>query len=314
MSQREYDNFIENLRKWKDAHAKEYDTFVEMMNQKSDIGYAKILHVASSFYKQYGGRIRKNLNEGAFDDYREIEKQFIQSKLGESLIKSIESPQKDLTLPLMLSWMHFGKAYERMIENGKEFCKNPKVPYVNKICVDLISNFVISGSIISGLRTKSYWEDYLNQMQAIDEGNYLKLPEDLPKSKDKKAGRQARKSKLSELFEKTVIQEEAILDYVGHSMRGIQTGKDLAYLRIAMEELDFIPKKLEHTEYCKALELEFGKPVTIGYDAIRTYYNKLTKIGEGSIKKGKDTDPSTRREIDLIKSELSRLNSINSNN
>lgn len=347
MGQQEFDAFLLHLKQWKDVHIEEYDLFEEEINQKSDKIYGKILFLATLFCSKYIKFIRRSLNQGAFQEDSEIEEVFLNTKLPHYLVNSVNCPTDTFT-PLFLSWLYFGKAFERMVEKGLEFKKNCRLSYVHKFFIDSIIKYAVSKSISSGLRTESDWEEHFKLVRSVDENrilyainntttnnievnnttinnNYHLLTNKEESSETNKnnlskvdpvknkVGRpNTKKTTLIALFEKKVSQPESLLKYIESYLKQNKTGLGLTYLRIALEELEYT-HKLEHSKFYHALESEFKELIAVKYEAIVAPYNSLIKTQTKNEEQGKNLSQN-RKEIDEIKTELSRFNSINSIN
>jgi len=101
MGQQEYDNFKQGLKDWMNIHPEEYDCFEETMNSRDDSGYQKILFKAISLVPQYKKILRKRANQGMYDDISEIEQQFSENRLAQSLLAEFEDADKDTFVPAL---------------------------------------------------------------------------------------------------------------------------------------------------------------------------------------------------------------------
>jgi hypothetical protein len=160
MSQQDFDNFKQRIKDWMDSHPDEYDCFEEEMNEEDNIGYQKILSLAFRLVPQYHKIIRKKANQGVYDDISDIEEVFSGHKLAESLINEFDKTLEKSIVPAMLSWLYFGKSFERMVERGEEMRKSPGAGYLQKLFIASTNKLLISKSISLGLRTKADWEEH----------------------------------------------------------------------------------------------------------------------------------------------------------
>ncbi len=102
MPQKDFDNFKQRLKEWKETHSEEYDLFEEEMNSKDGDGYQKILSFATTLVPEYKKLINRKANQGIFDDISDIENLFIENKLIQTLISEFDNPNKNSIIPAML--------------------------------------------------------------------------------------------------------------------------------------------------------------------------------------------------------------------
>jgi len=207
MSQQDFDNFKQQIKDWMDSHSDEYDCFEEEMNDKDNVGYQKILSLAFKLVPQYHKIIRKKANQGVYEDISDIEEIFSESKLAESLINEFEKTPGNSIVPAMLSWLYFGKSFERMVERGEELRKNPDMGYLQKLFIASTNKMLISKSISLGLRTKADWEEHNRHIQLADSDSVIDcVLNDTPDEK-KKVGRKANEQTLPEMLSETTTKK-----------------------------------------------------------------------------------------------------------
>ncbi|WP_085537442.1 DUF6043 family protein [Massilibacteroides vaginae] len=172
MAQQDFDNFKQQIKDWMDAHPEEYDCFEEEMNRKDNAGYQQILRKAFSLVPKYQKIIRKRVNQVSTEDISDIETLFSANNLAESLINEFEKSSPESIVPAMLSWLYFGKSFERMVERGEEIRRNPETTFAERIVILPIIKLVIARSISLGLRTKTDWEKHREFENFLDECAY----------------------------------------------------------------------------------------------------------------------------------------------
>lgn len=259
----ELNNFLLEIKKWKESHIEEYDLFEEYMNRKDNAGYDKIFQLATSVIPKYKSAISKKLNQGLFDDISDFNILFSESNVAEYLVSNFQKIPKNSIIPAMLAWLYFGKSFERMVERGLEMRKKQTFSYVEKQFIVSIMKQIIEFSISSGLRIKSDWENHFQQLQLAD-GNNLEswLIQDSITEK-KNVGR------------KPDIQElpEHLSEKIGKYLENNKSENHLAYLKIALEELKFSkPKGIK--AFREILNKKYGN--IISERGIQSAYKTLT--------------------------------------
>ncbi len=293
MSQQEFDNFKKKIKDWMDSHPEEYDCFEEQMNRKDNAGYQQILMTAFMIAPQFETMIRKINNQGLYDDISNIKDLFENNNLAEFLINEFDNTSEKSIIPAMLSWLYFGKSFERMVERGEEIRKSHELTYVEKETILSTIQMLIESSVNLGFRTKSDWNEHLKIMHIVDGDNLVDWAiENIPDEK-KKVGR---KSECQNIPENLFIKIEEFL-------KTNNTQRDIACLKIAMEEL-----RLSNSGGIKAfrnaLHETYGENIhIISERGIQEAYKEfISFIGDG--KRVKDLKEN-RDYIDEIKKLLS---------
>lgn len=293
MSQQEFDNFKQRIKDWMDSHPEEYDCFEEEMNRKDNAGYQKILTLAFTLVPKYQKIIRKKVNQGNYDAISDIEAVFSEINLAESIVGEFEKTSNDSIVPAMLSWLYFGRSFERMVERGEEIRKSPSSGYVDKLLVASTIKVLISKSITLGLRTKADWEEHKKLMQLAEGNDVLNWAIEETPSEKKKVGR---KPDIQTLPQELLPQIEEFL-------QNKRTQYDIACLKIALEEMALISAD-GIKAFRNSLDAQFGETISIiSARGIQKSYKDLTEFLEewGCVK----NLPENRAYIDEIKKFLS---------
>jgi hypothetical protein len=263
MSHQEFDTFKQKLKDWMDSHPEEYDCFEAEMNRKDNAGYQKILSMAFTIVPQYKKIIKKKSNQGVFNDISGIETMFEENNLAESLISEIENTPKKSIVPAMLSWLYFGKSFERMVERGEEIRKNEEIGYFEKMLIASTIKLIMSKSISLGLRTKEDWDEHRQMMQVVDGDELMDWAiGNLPNEK-KKAGRKSNEQTLPEMLSATTTEKpEDLIERIEKFLLSKNSKRDIACLKIVLEELTYINPSEVRT-FRNALEKQFGKNIHI---------------------------------------------------
>ncbi len=303
MSQQEYDNFKQKIKEWMDSHPEEYDCFEEEMNRKDNEGYQQILMMAFMIAPQFKGMIRKINNQGLYDDISNIKDLFENNNLAEFLISEFDNTSEKSIIPAMLSWLYFGKSFERMVEKGEEIRKSHELTYVEKETILSTIQMVINSSINLGFRTKSDWNEHLKIMHIVDGDNLVDWAiQNIPDEK-KKVGRKPNKQTLPEMLSDTIIHKpDDILIRIEKFLISKNSKRHIACLKIALEELNYI-YQCEVKTFRDALNEQYGRKIKIISErGIQDAYKELNELIHGELVK----DLKENRDyIDEIKKLLS---------
>lgn len=293
MSQQDFDNFKQRIKDWMDAHSEEYDCFEEEMNRKDNAGYQQILTKAFSLVPKYQKIIRKRVNQASTEDISDIETLFSENNLAESLIKEFEKTSPESIVPAMLSWLYFGKSFERMVERGEEIRRNPETTFTQRIAILPIIKLLIARSISLGLRTKTDWEEHRELMELAESENAMDWAMNDITAEKKTVGR---KSDLRQIPEELI---QPIEDF----LRDSNSQRDIACLKIALEEM-MLSKSGGIKAFRETLHEQYrSKNIHIIPErGIQKAYKELTDFVGG--KRVKDL-PENRAYIDEIKEILS---------
>ena len=298
MSQQGFDNFKQRIKNWMDSHPDEYDCFEEEMNDKDNVGYQKILSLAFRLVPQYHKIIRKKANQGVYEDISDIEEIFSESKLAESLINEFEKTPGNSIVPSMLSWLYFGKSFERMVERGEELRKNPDAGYLQKLLIASTNKILISKSISLGSRTKADWEEHNRFMKLADSDGVIDWALNDEK---KKVGRKSDTRTLPEMLSETTVNKpEDLIQCIGEFLIG-KKQYDIACLIIALEELRYI-YNCDITAFRNALNNQYEGKIIEARGIQKAYSNLTDLLEDGTLIKNQTVH---RNYIDKIKKTLS---------
>ena len=300
MPQKDFDDFKQRLKDWKETHSDEYDLFEEEMNSRDFVGYQKILNFATSLVPAYQKFINKKVNQGTFDNISDIENLFIENKLAQTLIAEFENSNKNSIISAMLYWLYFGKSFERMIEKGEELRIKPDINYITKYVIKTTIRLLRNKTIILGLRTKADWEEHYRLMKEVDSNEALNLEIDaetnilLPKPKNSK------ELTLEDMIIADNEKKQMLLTKTGDYIRRGIRGKKIAWMIFALRQLGYLPNTTSNRHLFNAIRKEFGLDIgsdkgiyayldgtTLKYDqaeidALKNYFT-LNPIQSGSL-------------------------------
>lgn len=307
MGQQEFDSFKQSLKDWMDNHQDEYDLFEEEMNQKDTAGYQMIMAQAMNITPQYEKAIKQKINKEKYEDITDIEALFQKENIAQSLIEELKNAPKDSIVPAMLCWLYFGKSFERMVEKGEELKHSPEISFFQKRFIAYTIKLMIKQSINLGLRTKEDWKEYNKLKKIIESNNEIdwamgEEPEENIADEKKKAGRKKIEMLLPELFMPIVLDAKILIKKIEEYIVVKHTELDLAYLKIALEELSYM-FPCDVKQFRNALEKQYGQKVhIIGERGIQNAYRRLTDYIKGQLVKDTGED---KKNIENLKNFLS---------
>ncbi len=307
MGQQEFESFKQNLKDWMDSHQDEYDLFEEEMNRKDSAGYQMIMSKAMIIVPQYEKIIKQRINKGKHEDITDIETLFQKENLAQSLIEEFNNPPKESIVPSMLCWLYFGQSFERMIEKGQELKLNPEISYFQKLFISYTIKLMIKQSVKLGLRTNEDWNEYDRVKKIIDNNEEIDWAMEEEEKENvadekKKAGRKKIDIPFPELLMPVVLDKEVLIKRIEEHIIIKHTELDLAYLKIALEEL-FYMFPCEVKLFRNALEKQYGEKVhIIGERGIQNAHKRLTSYIKNQLVKDTGED---RQNIENLKKFLS---------
>ncbi|GHV39443.1 hypothetical protein FACS1894179_04350 [Bacteroidia bacterium] len=241
MSQQEFDNFKLRIKDWMDRNQDEYDFFEEEINKKDSTVYQTIMSKAISLVPQYQKFIRKMANQGMYDDISDIETLFAENKVAQSLIKEFDKANEISIIPVLLSWLYFGKSFERMVERGEEMRRSSDTSYLQKLMIAATIKILIAKSISLGLRSKSDWQEHRRLMKLADSDHVINWAIDNTMPEEKKTvGRKRMEKTFEEMLSILIEDKTELLNRIEEYLITKHTDLDLARLKIALDELYYI--------------------------------------------------------------------------
>ncbi|MDU1906704.1 MAG: DUF6043 family protein [Dysgonomonas sp.] len=307
MGQQEFESFKQNLKDWMDSHQDEYDLFEEEMNRKDSAVYQMIMSKAMTVVPQYEKIIKQRINKGKHEDITDIETLFQKENLAQSLIEEFNNPPKESIVPSMLCWLYFGQSFERMIEKGQELKLNPEISYFQKLFISYTIKLMIKQSVKLGLRTNEDWNEYDRVKKIIDNNEEIDWAMEEEEKENvadekRKAGRKKIDIPFPELLMPVVLNKEVLIKRIEEYIIIKHTELDLAYLKIALEEL-FYMFPCEVKLFRNALEKQYGEKVHIIVErGIQNAHRRLTSYIKNQLVKDTGED---RQNIENLKKFLS---------
>lgn len=196
-----YEQFKEDILRWKNTHREEYNRFARLMTNGDEKQY---LAICRAIFRQLP-KIRTEWelcwNDDSTESFDNIDLQFKENAVPGQIVelsrkqreentplpdtppatlwdrmKSFFSgkpkePGVTLSAPLVLSWLYYGKSFEAMVGMVDRQMKNPKADKADKMSCSFVIRQIIDVSIKNGFRTQADWDRYFSMNEAIEKGN-----------------------------------------------------------------------------------------------------------------------------------------------
>lgn len=195
-----WEQFKEDLLRWKNGHTEEYNRFARVMRSCDASGfikfYEKITQAMPGFVSQWrqawnsedaaslDGMIwsvrESGLPEKILKEYEEDRDKPVDetTPLGHTVNNFIRRiiglkpvPAVNLSAPMVLSWLVFGKSFETIYENIVTHISKDASDIMDKDTCLQTGLAVVRSSIKSGYRTKEDWESYFKRRKAMGLGS-----------------------------------------------------------------------------------------------------------------------------------------------
>ena len=194
-----WEQFKEELLRWKNAHTEEYNRFTRAMQSCDAVGfikfYRKITDLMPKLDSQWR-RVWESENLADIDDMvlslresdlpEKLHREYSEEKdkpvddgasLGHTFMNIIRRisgkkpvPTVNLSAPMVMSWLVYGRSFETMYEILVSQMNKAGVDFKDRESCLQVSRTLIQSSINSRYRTKDDWEDYFRRRKAISSG------------------------------------------------------------------------------------------------------------------------------------------------
>lgn len=195
-----FDAFKEELQRWKSEHQTEYAEFARQMNEGDENQFIRFFFAVQ---QQLPGLLKTwqtSYNDDTIDNLSQMSLYFSEKSVPQHIIglyhqqkENIQTKEtKDkssfsqwvkrlffketksqvtLSAPLVLCWLVFGRSFETMVDMLSMHANNPKASKIDKLTCSTTIKQIIKASIKSGYRTPQVWKEYLQQSDALHNGN-----------------------------------------------------------------------------------------------------------------------------------------------
>ncbi len=311
-----WEQFKDDLLRWKNGHAEEYSRFARVMQSCEAAGfikfYEKITHAMPGFVSQWrqawnsedvaslDGMIwsvrESEVPEKILNEYEEDKDKPVYESipLGHTVRNYIRRlvglkpvPVVNLSAPMVLSWLVFGKSFETIYENIVTQLSKGVADNMDKDSCLQTGIAVVRSSIRSGYRTKEDWETYFKRRKAMglgsegisgwimeeiekefspllmaDEQSAEEISEapieEIPKVMEETKASGRRKAESRPLVEYLNCEnKDAVIDIVREYVKANNTGIGLALPYFALAQLDLFIRMIADKEYSVAIAKQF---------------------------------------------------------
>ena len=194
-----WEQFKEELLRWKNAHTEEYNRFTRAMQSCDAVGFIKFYRKITDSMPKLDGQWRRvwdnenlaelddmvlslresDLPENLLREYSEEKDKPVEDRasLGHTVMNIIRRisgkksvPTVNLSSPMVMSWLVYGRSFETMYEILVSQMKMAGVDFKDRESCLQVSRTLIQSSINSRYRTRDDWEDYFRRRKAISSG------------------------------------------------------------------------------------------------------------------------------------------------
>lgn len=310
------EHFKDDLLRWKNGHAEEYSRFARVMQSCDESGFIKfcekVNHVVPGFLSQWrqawnsedvaslDGMIwsvrESELPEKILKEYEEdrdkpvedgIPLWHIVNNFMRRLVGLKPVPALNLSAPMVLSWLFFGKSFETIYEKIVTQLSKDAADNMDKDSCLQVGKDVVRSSIKNGYRTKEDWEAYFKRRKAMGLGSYeisgwimegikkdftpsLKTEdpstkeiseacvEEAPKKIEEPKTSGRRKAETRPLVEYLNCEnKDAVIDIIREYVKANNTGIGLALPYFALAQLDLFIRMIADKEYSVAIAKQY---------------------------------------------------------
>ena len=311
-----WEQFKEDLLRWKNGHTEEYNRFARIMQSCDTVGfikfYEKITHAMPGLVSQWrqawnsedaslNGMIwsvrESELPEKILKEYEEDRDKPVDetTPFGHTVNNFIRRivglkpvPVVNLSAPMVLSWLVFGKSFETIYENIVTQLSKDVADIMDKDTCLQTGLAVVRSSINSGYRTKEDWESYFKKRKAMGLGSdeisdwimeeiekefspslITEDPsaEEISEANVEEASKVIEEPKLSgrrkaetkPLVEYlSCVNKDAVIDIIREHIKANNTGVGLALPYFALMELNLFTRLIADKEYSVAIDRQYS--------------------------------------------------------
>ncbi len=317
-----FEEFKAELLKWKNEHREEYNRFARCMANGDERQYFEIFKAVAMQSRKTIKALELCWDDDSTENFEEVNMVFNEEVLPKEIVEAFyrqkEQPahteydrrQKskslfsffrkffckkkqtetiEISAPLILSWMFYGKSFEAMVQMTDSLSHNIHADKMDSRKCSFAARSIIKTSIKLGYRTKEDWEKFFAMEKAISSGTVsdwaldavrnditceqtdeensttkedetekeLMVTKEQMVTPAKAAGRQ--RSRDYALIEYLVCDcKNEVLDIVRQFIIRNNTGNGLAMPYFALQQLGLFSGPLTSTEYSIGLIKQFG--------------------------------------------------------
>lgn len=194
-----WEQFKEELLRWKNAHTEEYNRFTRAMQSCDAVGFIKFYRKITDLMPKLDSQWRRVWDSENLADIDDMVLSLRESDLPENLLREYSEekdkpvddgaslghtvmniirrisgkkpvPTVNLSSPMVMSWLVYGRSFETMYEILVSQMNMAGVDFKDRESCLQVSRTLIQSSINSRYRTKDDWEDYFGRRKAISSG------------------------------------------------------------------------------------------------------------------------------------------------
>ena len=195
-----YEQFKEDILRWKNTHREEYVRFARLMTNGDEKQYLAICRAIFRQLPKIKTEWELCWNDDSAENFANIDLQFKENAVPGQIVelyrkqREESSPLPDtppttlwgrmksffsgkskdpgitLSAPLVLSWLYYGKSFEAMVDMVSRQAGHPKAGNAERMGCSIVVRQIIEVSIKNGFRTQEDWDRHLAMKSAIEKG------------------------------------------------------------------------------------------------------------------------------------------------
>lgn len=195
-----YEQFKEDILRWKNTHREEYVRFARLMTNGDEKQYLAICRAIFRQLPKIKTEWELCWNDDSAENFANIDLQFKENAVPGQIVelyrkqREESSPLPDtppttlwgrmksffsgkskdpgitLSAPLVLSWLYYGKSFEAMVDMVSRQAGHPKAGNAERMGCSIVVRQIIEVSIKNGFRTQEDWNRHFAMKDAIEKG------------------------------------------------------------------------------------------------------------------------------------------------
>ena len=167
-----YEQFKEDILRWKNTHREEYVRFARLMTNGDEKQYLAICRAIFRQLPKIKTEWELCWNDDSAENFANIDLQFKENAVPGQIVELYRKQREESSpLPDTPSWLYYGKSFEAMVGMVDRQMKNPKADKADKMSCSFVIRQIIDVSIKSGFRTQTDWDRYFSMNEAIEKGD-----------------------------------------------------------------------------------------------------------------------------------------------
>ena len=193
-----YEQFKEDILRWKNTHREEYVRFARLMTNGDEKQYLAICRAIFRQLPKIKTEWELCWNDDSAENFANIDLQFKENAVPGQIVELYRKQREEdaapppstfwgrmkyifrqslrkrcvtLSAPLVLSWLYYGKSFEAMGDMVSRQAGHPKAGNAERMGCSIVVRQIIEVSIKNGFRTQEDWDSHFAMKDAIEKGS-----------------------------------------------------------------------------------------------------------------------------------------------